>query len=1153
MISTHLKPSSVPHVQVPALWGMQRPARLLSRIMLWVCLILACSGTSWFSYQYFLVPQPRSFAPDWQNAAWIQAADASNPVAYFRLATYFSTLPGSAFVTVAANQVFTLYVNGYDIGTNAGSFVEGDAARAYMFDISTAVQSGTNVVGLRVTNVDNQIPQVRANVGAIWGKTLRFFGTSSNWQGTGQSALVHSRYTTASSAWSKPTFDATQWMPARLATSLPPSASVLVNPLVYEQPMPSYWLSAGASQEAYFVHQVSLPAGFDQALLRIVAAGDAEIFINGHLTMKWVSQVAVPKQSIDEDLGENTTPVSYRKGLLLGVYDITPYVHAGNNVIAVRVLSPGTDTSQVGLATQQGAMSGDMLLNVAGRTQALLDANIGWHASTRPANNWALAGSSALSWATPISIGRPGQVSLFYLPLSTTTYNTQFMPAVLLAQVILGSIAAVLIFWLVFAMVILRRYTYSKREALEMSSLVFLPALACEALLLTLAREPLISRPFPYTTLWASFLLALVACCSLLLCLSIRKRYHLQIIHASSVRPDLPYPTTNTAAGTDWARPPFSLPGSTDSTTLFHKILWILFPERRAAINRALRLVKERLVKGRLVKGRLVKGRLVREHWVLLPVMLLAVPMICYNPGYEPYWQDELSSYEAARGILAHGIPIFFSGMLYPKGEFFSYLMALLIALFGSGQIVPRLLSIGEYIASIPLIYAIGYSLFKKRSIAWLAAAMLAFSPDALLWGRQARMYEQALVMVLLTMFMFCRALWLRQYARPVYLAVLCLILTYLSHEESFIILPAIVICVLLGSREGPAGIPAVLRRKHWWFACFIGAGVIGTQLMIVHFFHPILLGTDQSMRPQIQLTMDNIAYYFHLLFMPQMVRETAASWSNVQPWIVVNSLLAVVGGLWAWRSRDRQARFCALFLLLAALTLIFLFTMQADRYFYPLLGVYYLLGAYGLYKLLRIVWLFARPHMVLRRPTWPENVDSKEHALSQPVVVVARALAAMICISVLLLPILPVSNYNLFVSRALGVSYHRHYPDYDDASAYIRSHWQKGDIVITIAPAISILYYVGQADYYFSLNRALFIIDHNGQLAETTSNAHPLLDQADFQAVLAAHSRIWLISDNGSYQAGIVGSARFQFPPPDFRLVYEGYGSAVFFRSSLP
>src|SRR5207248_1528662 len=127
---------------------------------------------------------------------------------------------------------------------------------------------------------------------------------------------------------------------------------------------------------------------------------------------------------------------------------------------------------------------------------------------------------------------------------------------------------------------------------------------------------------------------------------------------------------------------------------------------------------------------------------------------------------------------------------------------------------------------------------------------------------------EQAAVMVLITMFMFYRALQQRQRARPIYLAVLCLLLTYLSHEESFIILPAIVICVLLGSREGPFGIPAVLRQKHWWFAGLIGAVVIGTQLIIVKFSHPALLGTDQSLRPQIQLSMGNVAYYFRLLFL---------------------------------------------------------------------------------------------------------------------------------------------------------------------------------------------------------------------------------------------------------------------------------------------
>jgi hypothetical protein len=1129
MISTHMRPSSISPAQVPAMGKKRRSVRRLSRVMLWVCLALACCGTTWFSYQYFLVPQPRSFAPDWQNAAWVQAADAANPVAYFRLATDFSTRPDSAFVTVAANQVFTLYVNGYNVGTSVGTFVKGDTARAYMYDISSEVQPGANVIGLRVTNVDNQIPQVRANVGAMWGNALHFFGTGANWQATGQSALVYTRYIVGSHPdWSKPAFDATQWMPARLATSLPPSSTVLVNPFVYEQPMPSYWLSAGVNQEAYFVHQVSLPWGFDQALLRIVAAGDAEIFINGHLTMKWVSQIAAPHLSIANNLGDDAALASYRKGLLLGVYDITPFVHAGNNVIAIRVLSPGTGTAQVGLATQQGAMSSDMLVSVAGHTQTLLDTNTGWHASTRPTSDWTAEGGAALSWAAPMPIGRPGQVSLFYMPLSTTLYNTQFMPAVWLALVIVGSVAAVLIFWLLFAMGVLRRYTRSMREALELSSLVFLPALACETLLLTLAREPLIPQPFPYTGWWSMFLLAIVAGSAFLFWLYVRKRYRLQATYTFSAETNFSYLTDMTDT---LELPPPVVEADPVDESLREKESTQLVEEQRQAPTLFKTLVR---------------------HWALLPVMLLAVPMICYNPGYDPFWQDELTSYLAAKDILAHGLPVLLSGMLYPKGELFSYLLALFMAVLGSGHLVPRLPGIAEYIVSIPLIYAVGYSLFKKRSIAWLAAAMLAFSPDALLWGRAARMYEQAAVMVLITMFMFYRALQRRQEARPIYLAVLCMILAYLSHEESFIILPGIVICVLLGSREGPYGIPAVLRQKHWWLAGLMGAVVIGTQLIIVKVSHPELLGTDQSLRPQLQLTMGNVAYYFNLLFLPLPMKVASVPGTNIQPWLGVNSLLAVVGGLWAWRSRDRQARFCALFLLLSVLTLAILFTMQADRYFYPLIGTYYLLSAYGLYKLLRVTWLFARSHLTLARTEQFGSMDSKEYVLSRPVPVVAKMLAAIFCLSVLLVPILPVSNYNLFVSRVLGVSYHRHYADYDDAGAYVHSHWQKGDIVVTISPAISILYYVGQVDYYFSINRALFIIDHNGQMVETTTNVHPLLNQTDFQAVLASHSRIWLISDNGSYQAGIARSSRFEFPPPDFRLVYEGYGSAVFFRSSF-
>jgi hypothetical protein len=131
------------------------------------------------------------------------------------------------------------------------------------------------------------------------------------------------------------------------------------------------------------------------------------------------------------------------------------------------------------------------------------------------------------------------------------------------------------------------------------------------------------------------------------------------------------------------------------------------------------------------------------------------------------------------------------------------------------------------------------------------------------------------------------------------------------------------------------------------------------------------------------------------------------------------------------------------------------------------------------------------------------------------------------------------------------GWTYHRSYPDYNVTGQYVKSHWQKGDIVISVSPAVSVLYYVGRVDYFFSVDKALYLFDPgDGRITDTPTASTPLLDQQDFQAVLSEHARIWIISDNNVYQRSLLRSGRFTFPT-DFRLVFEGYGSAVYFRGS--
>src|SRR3989442_11313641 len=192
-------------------------------LKVWICLLLACTGVSWFSYQYFLVPHPARFAPPWHGAQWVQAVDGDAPVAYFRSVTDLNALPDAAFVTVAANQVFRLYVNGVFLGSNDGNVVQGNAPNAYIYSIVPFLQQGPNVIALRVANLDQHYPSLQVSVGIVQGSAISYRGTGAGWQATAQSALAHPRYTKSLLSWATSTFDASSWQPAQVIANPPVS------------------------------------------------------------------------------------------------------------------------------------------------------------------------------------------------------------------------------------------------------------------------------------------------------------------------------------------------------------------------------------------------------------------------------------------------------------------------------------------------------------------------------------------------------------------------------------------------------------------------------------------------------------------------------------------------------------------------------------------------------------------------------------------------------------------------------------------------------------------------------------------------------------------------------------------------------------------
>jgi Dolichyl-phosphate-mannose-protein mannosyltransferase len=1074
-----------------------------------LCILVACLGMSWFMYQLTLVAQPALFAPDWHGAQWVQAPNETSPVAYFRYTTDITSVPDAAYVTIAANQTFNLYVNGTRIGTNSQDFQGGNGIKAYMFDVSSTIQNGINVFAIRVSNADQKPPALRATFGVVQGNSTTFHNTGDpDWEATAVTANVYPRYDPSLSDWANPTFDASSWPTAEIVAPPVSTTWLSVNPQVYEHPLSRVWMSAGLGPEAYFVRSLSVPASETGSWLRIVATGPADIFINGKHVITWNGAPIVPQQVTSDFMSvEDTSQVQYRSGLVLGVYDITSYVHPGTNTVAIHVSAPGISSSQAGLGTLSSALNADVLTSDSQDQVSWLVPDGLWHVSPSSSSGWQ-EDSNTSSWSTPYFVGRPGASRTMYLSDTPTPRNVSIPSFTQLGLVIFLSMAFVIALWLIFSRYVMRRYYNSLSEALSMTCLAFLPAVALEGLMIVLGTEPLVPNPFPYTLLWATVLLVAMAVGFVLLWLHARKGALEAREKKATSRRELPTP-----AG----------------------------------------ILDVRVHSARLLDNVIVWARI---NWILVLIMLVAIPLISYDPIYQPYWQDELTSYLAAKGVLAHGLPLLPSGFLYAKAEFYSDVLALSMLIFGEQNGALRIPTILTYLASLPIFYYMALAFFKNKKLALLATAMLAFSPSDQLWGYEMRMYEQAQFFAIITCFLLYCALQKPDSPSRIYLAVGSLVLNYFSHEEIFIIFPAVVVAVLWLSWDSKQRLPEILYKKHWWIAATVGIVIIGTQLWLSKATHPSELGTDVSQQPMIEISVQNLPFYLKLLFYPYPLPA-------LEPNYVIAAVLSIVAGVWAIRNRDKPAILLFLLFWGGMILLIFVFTLQSDRYIYPIFPFMWLLAAYALQKVFSGMWDLARRFSAtLRNPAEGQTdrsvavaqegyTDHSNVALSWPMRVAMTSTIVLVMATTFFLPMIPLSKYNHLISNMAGWSYHRGYPDYDAAGEYVKSRWQKGDIVISVSPAISALYYVGRVDYFFSVDRALYLFDSgNGRITDTPTASTPLLSERDFQTILAEHSRVWIISDNSGYQSRLTSSGRFNFPT-DVRLVYEGYGSAVYLRGS--
>ncbi len=199
---------------------------------------------------------------------------------------------------------------------------------------------------------------------------------------------------------------------------------------------------------------------------------------------------------------------------------------------------------------------------------------------------------------------------------------------------------------------------------------------------------------------------------------------------------------------------------------------------------------------------------------------------------------DEFTTVLAARAILQHGLPLLPSGLFYEHGLLFTYLDAPLVGLAGDRGlfIAARLPSLILGAAAVPLLYWLGRRWFSPRA-GLVAAALLAFSPEGMVWSGRARMYAMLQLLVVLLVFFAYQGCSGEGRPRWRWLALLTLLAALLTQLGALILVPPLVVAVVvIGWLTRPGGgRPWFLRRaalvEGAALALIVGVGVLVKRL----------------------------------------------------------------------------------------------------------------------------------------------------------------------------------------------------------------------------------------------------------------------------------------------------------------------------------
>jgi 4-amino-4-deoxy-L-arabinose transferase-like glycosyltransferase len=536
-----------------------------------------------------------------------------------------------------------------------------------------------------------------------------------------------------------------------------------------------------------------------------------------------------------------------------------------------------------------------------------------------------------------------------------------------------------------------------------------------------------------------------------------------------------------------------------------------------------------------------------RIHVVVL--LFIAILMagyalrLCYALRTSPYI-DEYFTILAAQAIADHGTPVLPSSMFYNHGLLFSYLAALFGTAVAGGrtplsfapELPYRLTSVFLGTVTIAITYRIGKQQFSPLA-GLLAAGLMAFEFESIVWGGRARMYSLLAMMSLLTVYALFRGSYGRGNPRWGLYGLLLLVLSFATHSWTIILLGALLPAIVLSAWFSR---PANAKPWYWrWSAlgALLGLGLVFYLGLRVVLFLGVgfeLLGqapqvsaqgADSTTAQKVMLLLRQVRTEFspkELRYLSEYALESDLFRRIAFVMAGIGMLFSILAaGLPTLRKKieRRQLTFGVFLTIIVAIALIeitFVSPRSPElRYYAPLTPLICLLAG-GCLHFLQL------------------NLRSLEWKIFPPYQHVRLAVIGLVSL-------IFIGTLGWSVTQRLTDIDRDSTPAYDRAFRFVRDNLQEGDVLATINTPASGLY-LGRADYFIGQYQIGPYLATNsaGREIDRWWGAPHVSTGADLQQALESHTRVWLVVDGALFNEHYFGADWFLVTRVNMQRVWE-------------